>query len=211
MFLWLFELQWRLLPRFRRLHERAIHGWQIAVAVAEGFSESFHYRCGRYVADEMPRQFGGDEARGTAVPREIAEHRNALLGARLGVGLADHLLRARFMRIRVENEKIVRHPILEAFETKPFERRRNLPARDHARESGDVRLRVPTINAEGVQLQDFSREVLVQTLRFAPDSCARALGSPPAPNSGRCSARCPGTATSKDAVPPPATCRRNDP
>ena len=54
----------------------------------------------RLVGDEMAGELGRDVLRGRRMAREIGQHRAALLDAGVGIGLAEHGLRARLVQAR---------------------------------------------------------------------------------------------------------------
>ena len=85
--------------------------------------------------------------------RQIAQRVLRGLLAHVGIGLADDREGAGLAPLNAIDE-------LAGFPW-PVERA-DRPAGDQAREIGDVVLAVATIDAEGVQLKDFAREIFVE-------------------------------------------------
>ena len=86
---------------------------------------------------------------------DVAQHRLALRHAFLRIALAEQMSRSGLMPFGIEHK--ARAGLIEV-----EHRRADGPAGEHARELGDVRLRVAAVHAQRMQLQDLAREILVQ-------------------------------------------------
>ena len=103
----------------------------------------------------MAYQLGGNEACGFRPSRQIRQHRLALADTLLGVRLAQDDLWTRLVQIVAEIKAAglsARKPALA-----PADR----PPRDDLRETGYVGLAVAAVDSQGVQLEDFSRQIFI--------------------------------------------------
>ena len=108
----------------------------------------------RLVGDEVARELGGDVAGGRRTAGEIGERRLPFGHAALVVALAEQCLVAGLVDHRVEAE------LAGFLRLRPA----HAPAGQDLREFLHVGLRVAAVDAEGVQLQQLARQVLVQAL-----------------------------------------------
>ncbi len=108
----------------------------------------------RIVGDEMARELARDVGGGGRMAREIREHGAALRDVGLVVDLADYALRARLVQARIEHELVAVRRIAGG--------RNDGPAGQHLGEAGHVGLVIDRAHAERMQLEDLTREVLVE-------------------------------------------------
>ena len=101
--------------------------------------------------------------------RQVGEDALALGQAGAGVAPAQHAAHAILVGRLPEQERGLR------VATGEIARQRHAPASDRARQFGDIALAIAAIHAQGVQLQDLARQVLVQSgpaRRHAAGRCA---------------------------------------
>src|SRR3984885_14150514 len=103
----------------------------------------------------MARQLRGDEICGGGALREVAQHGDALLHAAFRVAFAEHALCARLVHLLAEHE-LTGRAAREASEV-----RADRPAGDDLGEARDISLRIAATDAEGLQLEDLARKILI--------------------------------------------------
>ena len=103
----------------------------------------------------MARQLVRHKTRSGRVCRQVAQHRFSLFFPALAITATQHSACARFVPRCIKNKTVfIRRQWVVA----------NAPAGERACQFGDVGLAVAAVDAQGVQLQGFTRQVLIQTL-----------------------------------------------
>ena len=143
------------LPGLRRLHERPGHGRQVSAGPEKRRLEALDEARGRIVRYEVPRELLSDVACRGSVRRQIAKHVHAGALPAVRVALAQHRPVAGFVARRGKEE-------LAGFR-RGIGKIADRPAGQNARQVGDIVLRVAAADAQRVQLQDFARQIFVQS------------------------------------------------
>ena len=143
------------LPGLRRFHERPGHGRQVSAGLEKRGLETLDELRGWIVRHEVPRELLSDVACRGAVRRQIAKHVHAGDLPAVRIVLAQHCPVSGFVARRGKEE-------LAGFRC-GIGKIADRPAGQNACQAGDIVLRIAAADAQRVQLQDFAREIFVQS------------------------------------------------
>src|SRR3989440_5219286 len=175
------ELEWRfhlrpnhrLRPEIRRRENRAQDRADIATRFLPGRYRGIDAAIGWLVRDEASTQLRADVVHRSALIREEFEQADAFILPVIVEGEAKDTLRSVIVRPLSEHESRTAFRAL------------NAPAGEDARDCDDILLGVAAVDAEGVQLEELARVVLVDACRLAPPIFRQFVHSEPPPSEKR--------------------------
>src|SRR5690606_8985089 len=142
-------------PRLRQGDERLVYARQVTVGLAISTCDALYRFARGIVGNEMAHELRRKMRSRRGMPRQVRENRARLLHTLLRVALSENRLWTRFVQ-RLAELEAAGFTLCEG-----AARASDRPAGERSGEGGHVRLGVPSVHAQRVELEDFPREIFI--------------------------------------------------